>query len=304
MMVVFTDLDGTLLESETYSFQPAVPALGSCRTGIDPVILVSSKTLGEVEFWRNQVDRQSPFVVENGAAVFANRGNPALPKDVARLSGDYEMVEFGVPYRSLTRALKGAARETGCRVRGFADMKTQEISLVCNLPVGQAALAKGRQYDEPFLLIEGDAAELRKAVEKRGLKLTRGGRFFHITGQNDKAEAVLLLIDAYRRMGPVRTIGIGDGLNDAGFLNVVDFPIILESPSLDDVRKRVPRARIAPAGPSGGLTSLFLKSSIRSLATFIRVSGVFGGCSPRESGRIIPTWRISTKPASSRRCTG
>ena len=251
MLLVFTDLDGTLLDSESYSFQRAVPALRELKYQLASVILVSSKTLGEVEFWRNQVDSQSPFVVENGAAVFANRGNPALPKDVARLSGDYEMVEFGVAYRSLTRALKGAARETGCRVRGFADMKAQEISLLCNLSVGQAALAKRRQYDEPFLLIEGAAAELRKAVEKRGLKLTRGGRFFHITGQNDKAEAVLLLIDAYRRMGPVRTVGIGDGLNDAGFLNIVDFPVLLESPALDDVRKRVPRARIASAGPGG-----------------------------------------------------
>jgi len=251
MLVVFTDLDGTLLDSESYSFQPAVPALRALKNRFAPVILVSSKTVREVEFWRSQVDSQSPFVVENGGAVFANRGNPALPKHVARHSGGYEMVEFGVAYRFLTRALKGAAREAGCRVRGFADMKAQEISLLCNLPIWQAALAKRRRYDEPFLLIEGTAAELQNAVEKRGLKLTRGGRFFHITGRNDKAEAVLTLIDAYRRMGPVRTVGIGDSLNDAAFLKIVDFPILLESPALDDVLKRVPRACIAPAGPRG-----------------------------------------------------
>jgi predicted mannosyl-3-phosphoglycerate phosphatase (HAD superfamily) len=70
-------------------------------------------------------------------------------------------------------------------------------------------------------------------------------------GQHDKADAVQLLIDAYRRMGPVRTVGIGDGLNDAGFLNIVDHPILLESSALDEVRRHVPRARIAPAGPVG-----------------------------------------------------
>ena len=130
-------------------------------------------------------------------------------------------------------------------------MKAEEISRICDLPPEMSSLAKRRQYDEPFLIIEGDAAELEKAIQRRGLRLTRGGRFFLIIGQNDKAEAVLLLIDAYRRIRPVRTVGIGDGLNDARFLNIVDYPILLESSALDEVRKRVPRARIAPAGPGG-----------------------------------------------------
>lgn len=251
MLIVFTDLDGTLLDNTTYSFHLAVPALRELKHQLAPVILVSSKTLQEVEFWRNQVDCRSPFAVENGAAVLANRGNPTLPADIARQYGDYDMVEFGAPYRSLTCALKSAAREAACRVRGFGDMNVQEISRLCDLPLEQAALAKRRQYDEPFLIIEGDAAELQIAVRKRGLRLTRGGRFFHITGQHDKAEAVRLLIDAYRRTGAVRTVGIGDGFNDIGFLNIVDHPILLESPALDQIRRRVPRAHIAPAGPGG-----------------------------------------------------
>lgn len=251
MLLVFTDLDGTLLDRDTYSFHLATPALRELKSQRASVILVSSKTLPEVEFWRNQLDSQSPFVVENGAAVFANRGNPTLPLDRARPYGHYQMVEFGVPYRDLTRALKSAARQTACRVRGFADMKLQEVSRLCDLPLEQAALAKRRQYDEPFLIMEGDAAELQQAVQKRGLRLTRGGRFFHITGQNDKAEAVLFLIEAYRRMETVRTVGIGDGINDVGFLNIVDHPVLLDSPALDEVRPHVPHARIAPAGPSG-----------------------------------------------------
>jgi mannosyl-3-phosphoglycerate phosphatase len=251
VLIVFTDLDGTLLDSTTYSFDLAVPALRELKHQLASVILVSSKTLQEVEFWRNQVDSRSPFAVENGAAVFANRGNPALPTDVARQYGEYDMVEFGVPYLSLTRALKSAARETACRVRGFAGMKVQEISRLCNLSLEQATLAKRRQYGEPFLIVEGDVAEFQSAVQRRGLRMTRGGRFFHIMGQHDKADAVQLLIDAYRRMGPVRTVGIGDGLNDAGFLNIVDYPILLESSALDEVRRHVPRARIAPAGPVG-----------------------------------------------------
>ena len=251
MLIVFTDLDGTLLDSTTYSFHLAVPALRELKHQLASVILVSSKTLQEVELWRNRVESRSPFIVENGGAVFANRGNPALPAGVARPYGEYDMVEFGVSYPSLTRALKSEASEAACRVRGFADMDVREISRICDLPLKQAAFAKSRHYDEPFLIIEGNLAELQTAVQRRGLRLTRGGRFFHITGRHDKADAVQLVIDAYRRMGPVRTVGIGDSLNDTGFLNIVDHPILLESPALDDVRRCVPRARIAPSGPGG-----------------------------------------------------
>jgi mannosyl-3-phosphoglycerate phosphatase len=251
MMVVFTDLDGTLLDRNTYSFQPAEPALQRLRDLQVPVVFLTSKTFQEVDLWRTRMDNHSPFAVENGAVVYAPIGNPSLPGDAVQRGESYEMVEFGVNYHDLTLWLKWAARESGCRIRGFADMTAEEISNECELPIEQAVLAKTRQYDEPFRLIKGDPESLRRSIERRGLKLTRGGRFFHVTGHNDKADAVLLLVEAYRKLGPVRTIGLGDGPNDAGFLNLVDFPILLDSPAAADLQNRIPRARIAPAGPAG-----------------------------------------------------
>lgn len=249
--IVFTDLDGTLLEYDTYSFRPAVPALERLRQLHIPVVFVTSKTLPEVDFWRKALDNRSPFAVENGSAVFVPVGDPPLSERTARLCDGYEMVELGVPYPDLTRALKGAAHESGCRIRGFADMTAEEITRECEMPLEQAVLAKVRQYDEPFRMLKGDPGTLARALERRGLKLSSGGRFFHVTGRNDKADAVLLLIDAYRQLGPIRSIGLGDGLNDSGFLNLVDHPILLDSPSVGQLLKRVPRARTAPAGPSG-----------------------------------------------------
>lgn len=254
--VVFTDLDGTLLEHGTYSFRPAVPALERLRELHIPVVFVTSKTLPEVDFWRKALDNRSPFAVENGSAVFVPVGDPPL-SERARLSDGYEMVELGVPYSDLTRALKGAARESGCRIRGFADMTAEEITRECDMPLEQAVLAKVRQYDEPFRLLKGAPSSLARALERRGLKLTSGGRFFHVTGRNDKADAVLLLIDAYRQLGPIRSIGLGDGLNDSGFLNLVDHPVLLDSPAIGHLLKRVPRAHTAPAGPSGWNEAIF-----------------------------------------------
>jgi mannosyl-3-phosphoglycerate phosphatase len=166
------------------------------------------------------------------------------------------MVELGIPYGDIRRALKSAARESGCRIRGFGDMTPAEISRQCDLSPEQAVLAKMRQYDEPFHVLKGDSDALQRAAEKRGLRLIWGGRFLHADGHHGKADAVLLLIEAYRRLCPIRTIGLGDGPNDTGFLNLVDYPVLLDSPLIDDLRKRVPRARTTIAGPRGWSESI------------------------------------------------
>ncbi len=251
MMVVFTDLDGTLLDHHTYSFEPALRALERLRELQIPVVLVTSKTFPEVDFWRRELNNRGPFIVENGGAVFAPKEGSLFPKEVTRPYEEYEMVEFGVPYGDLTAALKAAASESGCRVRGFADMSVREVSFICQLSLEQAAMAKARRYDEAFELIEGRVEALQRAVEQRGMKLTRGGRFFHITGHNDKVDGVLLLIRAYRQLGAIETIGLGDGPNDTGFLNVVDHAVLIDSPVVHELRKRVPRARVAASGPGG-----------------------------------------------------
>ena len=48
-MVVFTDLDGTLLDKKTYSFEAAREALTELRARNIPLIVVSSKTRAEIE---------------------------------------------------------------------------------------------------------------------------------------------------------------------------------------------------------------------------------------------------------------
>jgi mannosyl-3-phosphoglycerate phosphatase len=251
MLVVFTDLDGTLLERDSCNFEPALPGLERLRRLQARVVFLSSKTLSEVLFWRTKLEIDDPFAVENGGAVYASKGNPSLPGSAIQTRGPYERVEFGIPYDALVWALKDAARESCCRVRGFADMTVQEISAGCRIDIEQAWMAKARFYDEPFTLIEGNYEDLRVAIERRGLRLTRSRRFFHIKGPNDKADAAELLLEAYKRLDWVRTIGIGDALHDAGFLRLVDCPIILDSPSSAELLERVPNAQLFPPGPRG-----------------------------------------------------
>jgi mannosyl-3-phosphoglycerate phosphatase len=254
MDVIFTDLDGTLLDHNTYSWEAARPALDRLRRQGVPWILVTSKTRGEVEFWRRHLENEHPFIVENGGAAFVPVGYfPCAIRGGKRRDG-YEAFEWGTPYEDLVADLQKASQTSQCRVRGFYEMTPEEVASLCDLPLEQAVLAKQREYDEPFLVLDPDrAAGLAAAIEGEGRRWTRGGRFWHILGANDKGLAVAALAALYEQGdAPVRTIGLGDGLNDASFLNVVDAPVLIRSAQATEMKTRVPRGVVTDhAGPAG-----------------------------------------------------
>jgi mannosyl-3-phosphoglycerate phosphatase len=235
-IVIFSDLDGTLLDAKTYSFEAARPALDHIKLLRIPLILVSSKTRAEMEAWRELLDNHDPFIVENGGAV-------VMPD---------ETIALGDPYEELVAVLQDASLESNCPVRGFHQMDDREVSQICGLPLDHARRARQREYDEPFEIPNRSperAAMLLGAIEARGKRWTRGGRFYHITGNNDKGRAVRMLIARYPG---ARTIGTGDAWNDVSMLSAVDVPIALPSPDLDRIREAVPAARVASApGPEG-----------------------------------------------------
>jgi mannosyl-3-phosphoglycerate phosphatase family protein len=253
MRLVFTDLDGTLLHPDTYTCAPAGPAIDALRRKQIPLILCTSKTRAEVEFWRQVLGNHDPFIVENGGAVYIPAGYfPTRPAEAMERSG-YDVIEMGMPYAGLVKALREAAEESGCRVRGFADMTAAEVSERTGLPLEQAERAKRREYDEPFEILGTGAYGLLAALERRGIEWTRGDRFYHVTGHNDKAAAVRRVIEIYKgAFGEPDTIGIGDGHNDAGFLAAVDTPIVVRSRFAAVLKKAVPRSLVTRwPGPRG-----------------------------------------------------
>ncbi len=254
MRILFTDLDGTLLHPQTYSSEPARPALQVLkRLGI-PVIFCTSKTRPEVELWRRRLENSEPFIVENGGAIYVPHGCFTLPIAGALSRGGYDVIERGSPYSTLVETLKTASIESACAVLGFHQMSVAEIAIRTRLPVSQAELAKRREYDEPFE-VHGPwgASRLLEAIESHGKRWTRGDQFYHVTGNNSKAKAVRQLTELYRKaFGDVLTIGIGGAPNDAEFLRAVDFPIIIQSRFSAPLKKAVPRAIVSQhSGPQG-----------------------------------------------------
>lgn len=235
--VIFSDLDGTLLDARTYSFEAAQPALERIRQLGIPLILSSSKTRAEMEVWRERLGNRDPFIVENGGAA---------------ILGD-EIIPFGDSYVELVAVLRAAAAESGCTIRAFHELDDRQVSELTGLSLDDASRALAREHDEPFEIVAGDTARLLAAIERRGKRWTEGGRFYHITGNNDKGLAVQAITRFYReRDGDLRTVGIGDSWNDVELLRATDLPIVLPSEQAGRIVAAVPAARLAPAaGPAG-----------------------------------------------------
>ena len=254
MDLIFTDLDGTLLDRDTYAWDAARPALDRLRQRGIPWVLVTSKTRAEVEAWRRCLENEHPFIVENGGAAFVPAGYFPYAVGAGKRRACYEVLEWGAPYAELVADLQRASQASQCRVRGFHEMTPEEVAALCDLPLSQAVLAKQREYDEPFVILDSNrAGALAAAIEKQGRHCTRGGRFWHILGANDKALAVETLTALFEQgNAPVRTIGLGDGLNDASFLNIVAAPVLIRSARAAELKARVPHGletdRPGPAG--------------------------------------------------------
>jgi mannosyl-3-phosphoglycerate phosphatase len=242
--LVLTDLDGTLLDPLTYSFEAARPALAELKRRPIPVILVSSKTRAELEPIRAQLDNQDPFVVENGGGVFIPKGMFNFTLEEAVLRDGYQLIERGTAYGNLRAALRDIAACTGCTLRGFGDMSVAEVMSRTGLAHADAVLAKQRAYDEPFVIVGlTDANEytseaehmlrrVQQEAESRGLFCSVGGRFSHLHGSHDKGQACRYLINCYRRAwGRNRklvTIALGDSQNDLPMLAEVDHAVLIQ----------------------------------------------------------------------------
>jgi len=259
-ILVYTDLDGTLLDYHSYSFRDALPALGEIKKRNIPLILCSSKTRGELEEYQRKLRIRYPFISENGGAIFIPKGYFNKLKNDLKVKGKYLVLELGTPYKELRKRLLEISRKFGVKVVGFKDLKIKQIASMCNLPYQEARLAKKRDYDEPFYFLDEIKQKERQTIErefkKSGLKLTKGGRFYHLLGQNDKGKAVRLLSRMYKQNWntDLLTVGIGDSLNDLPMLKAVDIPVLVkqkESTYDKEIIKRLKIQKAKGIGPLG-----------------------------------------------------
>lgn len=242
-LLVFTDLDGTLLDHDSYSYAAAQPALDALAEIGAPLVLASSKTAAEIAPLRAALGRADcPAIVENGAGLLAPHAAPDPKADTyARL-------------RAALEALPGDLRR---RFRGFGDMDDSEVARVTGLRMSEAALARQRAFSEPGLW-DGDAASeaaFIAALATHGIQARRGGRFLTLSFGGTKADRMAEIIATYR---PGLTLALGDAPNDVEMLETADIGVVVANPHsrpLPPLRGETgpdgPIRRTEKTGPSG-----------------------------------------------------
>lgn len=226
--IIFTDLDGTLLDLVRYSYEDALPALDMVLAHGIPLILCSSKTRAEITVYRRRMDNDYPFISENGGGIFIPQGYFATPTEDSISLDGFHLVALGTPHAEIRRRFIALREQLGVNVRGFTDMTVEEVAALTGLSYDEAALSKQRDFEEPFVFDGAPDAGFLRAIEDAGMNWTQG-RVFHIMGQHDKGRAVRLLKALYEREhGTVTTIGLGDSLNDLPMLEAVDHPVLVQ----------------------------------------------------------------------------
>lgn len=245
-LLVFTDLDGTLIEHESYSWAAASPALKALQEIHAGIILASSKTAAEMIVLRDELGLSDwPAIVENGAGVL-EAGSTALP-DPAQ-------------YHNLRAVLAKISPPLRAKFHGFGDMDVDETIRHTGLGPKEATLAKTRAFSEPGLW-SGSPSERDAFLEflaEHGITAREGGRFLTLSFGQTKADH---MAEITTQFAPEFTVALGDAPNDIEMLQAANFGIIIANPNHAPLPRQSGEAegritRSEACGPEGWNTEM------------------------------------------------
>ena len=244
--IFFTDIDGTLLDHDTYSFHESMEGIKLLAENRIPLCPVSSKTFDEIRLLADELGLCSPFVFENGCGIAYPLGSDYRVETTGGLQGLRELVPVIEEF-------------SGERVLPLQDLTADEISRLTGLPVERALLSKKRVASLPFilerrnLLSDSEIAELNGNISALGALLTKGGRFNHlIPAEGGKGGAVKKIIEFYRvEKGALATASAGDSYNDLPMLGETDFAYIVRKKDGSFIETTTGAKVTSGIGPAG-----------------------------------------------------
>jgi len=233
-LLVFSDLDGSLLDHKTYDYAAALPAIAEIRSRGGLLVLASSKTAAEMLSLHQELAlADAPMIVENGAAC-------VRPTSIGTKTADY-------------RAIRQVLHTLGAPFRGFGDMSVPELCAHTGLSPEAAERAKARQFSEPGIW-QGDVhqrAGFLAALARQGISACQGGRFLTLSFGATKADQMQRLRAQYRGCF---TIALGDAPNDAEMIAAADRGVVIRNdhgPDLPDFPHEHRILRTDLPGPEG-----------------------------------------------------
>ena len=222
--LIFTDLDGCLLDPYSYKMGKAEALAKQLLSQGHKVIPCSSKTHDEVMQIQYELSSYEPFVIENGAAIYTPDSNPpALIKQFARPIYEHKKL--------ISDLMKSVSKSSYIT---FSEASPEQLKTELNLPEQYAVNAKSRMFTETIIWKNNSKSkrDLINKLSKMGLQGQQGGRCISISTPCNKADAMLWLINFYQQKCPkvnFISIAIGDSENDREMLEAADFSVLVKS---------------------------------------------------------------------------
>lgn len=231
-LMVVTDLDGTLLDHYSYDFKPAMSVVSSLKRAGIPLVFNSSKTHAEMRYLQDQMGLLDPMICENGSAIY-------LPKDRFRTAqsawedhGDFWRISLAKPREHWLRIL--AEYPDQGSILSFSTMGIQGVMNTTGLDWAGSERASQREYTEPLMPPANNEIkqDLITYLNGNGALVQQGGRFMTVGDSVDKGQAMETLACFWRQEYglPVRTLALGDGLNDVAMLEKANRSVWIRSP--------------------------------------------------------------------------
>ena len=221
-VVIFTDLDGSLLHRETFKFDTIKDYISSL---IDQGIIIipnSSKTEKEIEKFSEELGVKLPYISENGSSIQGlNLINVNFPNKIILSREKEELLKIfkdKVPeqLRDKCVQISKIIKKEQEKIFGQTDDKLKN--------------ALNRKYTLPFLFVgnKNEKNKLTKILNSNLLTLQEGGRVLNLCDNINKIKSMNRVIKILKKTeDKIKTIGVGDNYNDLEMLKNCDVPCLV-----------------------------------------------------------------------------
>ena len=221
-ILIFTDLDGSLLHRETFKFGEIKEYIKKLISKGIFIIPNTSKTEKEILEFSNELGSSLPYICENGAAINGlDLLNADLPKELI-LSREKDNL------LNIFKNIVPINFQNKCKWLSEMDKKNQ--SLILGLEENKIKMALDRKYTIPLIFkgTKNEKNQLAKIIKNEGLFLQEGGRVINLTDKVNKAKAFQVFVRFYKKYQKnIKTIAVGDNYNDLDMLKISDYPCLV-----------------------------------------------------------------------------
>ena len=231
--LIITDLDGTLLNYETFSYKPIVPFIKKIISKKILIIPNTSKTKDEVLKFLNEIKYPTPFIVESGSAIyFPKKFNYSRKMKI----NDFELIYSSKNKKSIHKILDSKDFQNYKSLfRITNEIKNTDLADLSGLSIENLKDIKKRDFSE-LIVWDSSKKNLNKfkmLLNKKDLSLLEGARFLHLKGRGDKGIAIHKLLKFMKssKINVNKTISLGDSINDIPMLRRTDFSCIIKLPN-------------------------------------------------------------------------